>query len=348
MKLIKKLKSFKYHLWYYKNISKRFSSFKDLPKLSKEEKKAIKKAWPGLSFFFTDWVCVRAYKKIHQFSPYYLPPASYNELRSIINPRNQLYALENKAMLDLYYPECKFPDVFLRRINGEYYDEQMNHLDEAKAIDLIKTKKEFVIKPSIGTNQGVGVLKINMLHCSGGGVNLVDIFKHTGKNFIVQDVLSSCDEIQSLNETSLNCFRITTIYMNGKFSYSSALKIGRKGAERDNWNCSYWVRVNDDGRLDKYGYDYDLNKVTRTDNGICFDEVFIPSYQKMIKFLSDTHKRLFANCAVVGWDVTIDKQYDVRIVEINLSSPGTNIEQYVGGPIFEPYNQIINILMNRR
>lgn len=176
-----------------------------------------------------------------------------------------------------------------------------------------------------------------------GNVNFDDILSTGGGNFVAQEVLKQCNEIQQLNPSSLNCFRVTSIYLNGKFDYAVALKIGKKGAFRDNWNNSYWVNVSKNGVLSEYGYDYNMNAIDRSDLGIVFKDRIIPHYQDMIAYLEKTHKTLFANCGVIGWDVTIDSNYSIRVIETNLYNPGTNIEQFVSGDFFKPFrDDLIN------
>jgi hypothetical protein len=283
-------------------------------------------------------------KKIHGFSPYYLSPCWYNEIRGKTNPKNQLYSLENKALCDVYFPQLSFPEVYLRRLNGSYFDKEMNYLTKDEAKKLLCTYKEFVIKPSIGTEQGEGVKKISMKE----DYDLDALFSEEGKDFIAQEVLKQAPEIECLNPTSLNCFRVTTMFMENKFGYSTALKVGKIGAVRDNWNSGYWVNVNNDGRCSKYGYDYNMNPHEKTDNGIVLEDLQMPRFQEMIAYLETMHKKLFPNCGVIGWDVTIDMDYKVRIIEYNLWDPGTNIEQFVCGDFFKPFrDQMLNYLSDK-
>lgn len=333
------LRKLKYHFGYFR-LTRRFHKL-DLPQLTVEEKKAIRKTWPSVTILNMDMVHARLFKKIHGFSPYYLSPCWYNEIRERMNPKNQLYALENKALCDIYFPDLSFPEVYLRRLNGSFFDVDMNYLNIEEAKAILQSKKEFVIKPAIGTEQGQGVKKVTM----GANYNLDALFSEEGKDFIAQEVLKQAPEIEQLNPTSLNCFRVTTMYMENKFGYSTALKVGKKGAVRDNWNSGYWVNVNNDGKCSKYGYDYDMNPNANTDNGIVFENLQMPKFQEMISYLEKMHKKLFPNCGVIGWDVTIDKDYKVRIIEYNLWDPGTNIEQFVCGDFFKDFrDQMLNYL----
>ena len=339
MELIESIKRIKYHIGYYR-LTKRFKKM-DLPKLSAKEKKAIRETWPGVHIYNMDFVHAGVFKKIHGFSPYYLSPCWYNEIRDKMNPKDQLYALENKALCDVYFPQLSFPEVYLRRLNGSFFDKEMNYLTKNEAKELLESYDEFVIKPSIGTEQGQGVKRIS----KESNYDLDVLFSEEGLDFIAQEVLKQASEIERLNPTSLNCFRVTTMYMENKFGYSTALKVGKKGAIRDNWNIGYWVNVNNDGKCSKFGYDYEMSPNDKTDNGIVFENLQMPKFQEMIEFLEMMHKKLFPNCGVIGWDVTIDKDYKTRVIEYNLWDPGTNIEQFVCGDFFKSFRtQMLNYL----
>ena len=155
------------------------------------------------------------------------------------------------------------------------------------------------------------------------------------------------ESIAKLNETSLNSFRVTSIYLNGHYGAVTALKVGKKGAVRDNWNCSYWVNVENDGRLSEDAYDYNLKIVKQTDNGIKFKGLQMPYYEEMMSFVEKWHKKLFPNCGVVGWDITIDMNGQVRVIETNLDTPGTKIEQLCNFDFFRPFRDEICSIMSK-
>lgn len=341
MSIVSTFKRFRYHFGYYR-LTKRFLKF-DLPKLTSDEKRSIRETWPGLHIYDMDFVHARVFKKIHGFSPYYLSPCWYNEIRAKMNPKDQLYALENKALCDIYFPQLRFPDVYVRRLNGSFFDKEMRFITEEEAITILSEKDEFIIKPAIGSEQGEGVRKINNIP----SIDWTCLFNEEGPNFIAQEVLKQASEIEKLNPSSLNCYRVTTMWMNGKFGYSTALKVGKEGAFRDNWNCAYWINVAEDGILSEYGYDYNVNAVPKTDNGIVFKGLQMPKYKEMITHLERMHKSLFPNCGVVGWDVTIDSEYKVRVIEYNLWDPGTNIEQFVSGDFFRPFREAMLNYLNK-
>lgn len=292
-----------------------------------------------------DYTCIRIYKKFNGFSPFYLGPMWYNEIRRVINPRNQLQSLENKAMCDVYFPQLNFPCVYVRGLRGEIYDREMFPISIEEASLRLSKINGFVIKPSMDSEQGRGVKKVTTTDVS----EIKKILIEAGNDFVVQEILQQHESIAKLNETSLNSFRVTSIYLNGHYGAVTALKVGKKGAVRDNWNCSYWVNVENDGRLSEDAYDYNLNIVKQSDNGIVFNGLKMPYYNEMMDFVEKWHKKLFPNCGVLGWDITIDKNGQIRVIETNLDTPGTKIEQLCNLDFFKPFrNDICNIMSKQK
>ena len=118
-------------------------------------------------------------------------------------------------------------------------------------------------------------------------------FSEQKSDFIAQECLIQHPDIAKLNPTSLNCCRVTTIYISGKFGHATNLKIGKKGSKVDNWHSSYFCGVDTNGKVMKRGYTKDLQVVTSTDMGTPFDSIIIPNYKQMIQTLEHFHKKYF-------------------------------------------------------
>ncbi|MBO4536797.1 MAG: hypothetical protein J5702_06280 [Bacteroidales bacterium] len=340
-KAMRRAKWIGFNFRYYWNESRRYRRL-DLPALTREEKRAIRRTWEGFTIIPADFICARVYKKVQGFSPYYLAPCWYMEVRQRINPRLQLYALGNKAMCDLYFPEISFPEPYVRKLNGSYYDKAMNCLSLDQAVALLREKKEFILKPALGSLVGRGVSKVD---CATDDVEAA--LRNAGPNSIAQEVLGAAPEIERLNPSSVNCIRVTSIYLNGRYASAAMVKVAREENFRDNWRFAYLVGVDAEGRLADCGYDIDMNPVDRSDSGVVFKGYVIPRFREITDHLEQMHRKYFPQCAVVGWDVTLDRDYRVRVVEANLFNTGTNAEQYVSGAFFEPFRDDFVAIMKR-
>ena len=333
------LRRFRYHYGFYR-LDKPFA-IGGLPKLTNDEKRQIREIWKGIDISNLDFTWSRIYKKIRGFSPYYLGALWNQEIDHKVNPTSQVVALENKALCDVFFPDLNFPKPYVRSLNGSLYDGQMNYINMDDAVRILNGKERFVIKPSVDSMQGKGVTVVDVNKSS----DMETLLKASGKNFIAQEALQQLRIIEELNPTSLNCFRITSMYFNGRFGFAAALKVGKRGATKDNWNSAYWVGVDENGCLLEYGFDYKTDKVYQTDNGIKFQGFKIPSFDHLIEFVEEKHKKYFPHCGIIGWDITIDSEGAVRVIETNLKNPGTQIEQLCSGPFLEPFRDDICKIM---
>lgn len=339
--IIAKINTIQKHVYFYKR-DKFLLKEHDYPKITKEELKLIRKTWPCFKFYGQkDLTWFRIYKKEHGFSPFFIDALQIKYVLKKFNPKNQFAALVNKAMCDIYLPGIPFPEVYVRCLNGTLFDKQLNHLSITDAIDLLLGKQEFVIKPSLESKGGANVHKIIVNELSSAKERIEHILLCGDDNFVVQEVLHQEPVITALNPTSINCCRITTIYMDGVFNYSSMIKIGKNGSNVDNWHSSYLIGMKKDGTLLSYGYDNKLNKVRVTDNGIEFGGMLVPCFEKMVKLTEDCHKRYFPNCGIIGWDIFVNRNNEPIVIETNIMSTGVVGEQMVSGTFFEDFRDII-------
>lgn len=319
------------------------------PELTTEEMEQYKKTWPSIDLKRKDTIWARVYKREHGFSPYFVGLYQSCVIREFLNPKMQLHSFDNKAMCDIYFPDIHFAHPYVRRIAGVYYDAKLNPVSKKEAMNILKAQGEYVIKPALDTMQGTGVEKVVLDGDEKGQENqILNSFSKQTKDFIAQEVLKQHPDVARLNPTSINCCRVTTIYINGKFDYSTILKIGKNGAFRDNWNCSYLVGVSKDGVLNDVAYDDKINKVYQTDNGIKIGGIQLPMFKEMIDLVETCHKKYFPNCGMIGWDVIVDNKDQLRCIEMNITIPGFVGEQLCCGTFFENYVDDINSLLKNR
>ena len=81
-----------------------FSKNIQLPKLTLEERRLTKETWPVFNYWSIDYTWNRIYNRENGFSPYVLGPIQNFHLQLAINPFNLMESLENKTMVDIYFP----------------------------------------------------------------------------------------------------------------------------------------------------------------------------------------------------------------------------------------------------
>lgn len=329
--------------WHLVDI--RQTKYLDLPKLTAEEFDLLKKTWPCFKFRKKDILWARVYKKEFGFDPYYISVGYHSIIiKKQLNPFKQVCSLENKALVDMYFPEIPFPQAYIRSINHVLYDKEMNIISFDQAVRFLKEKKLFIIKPAMDSMQGHGVKKIDILKEQDISEKWFhELFTKATPNFIVQEVVTQHPDIARLNPTSLNCCRITSIYVNGKYTHGAMLKIGKKGSHVDNWNSSYLIGISNGGVLNDIGWDDKIHSVKTTDNGIEFGGLKYPYYEKITSSVERYHKKYFPQCGVIGWDIIIDANDNPIVIEANMVIPGITAEQLCSGPFFKDvHNEIVN------
>lgn len=313
-----------------------------LPQLTKKERKEIEEVWPCFDLKEKDLIYTKIYKKEYGFDPYFICDYSLQKILKKTNPLKQVEALQHKGLVDVWFPDLNFPVVYVRCIAGVMYDKSMNVLTLEECIKIIEGTDTFIIKPTVDTGCGKGVKKIHT-----GAKNkeeLIEIIKSYKKDFIIQETIQQAKEIEDLNPTSLNTCRVTSVLLNGKWDCSTIFKVGKKGADKDNWSSSYLIGVTQDGHLKEFGYDNQLNKVYQTDLGHNFEGIQLPAFDEMLSFAKENHIKYFPHCGIVGWDILVDNNNTVRVIEVNLKSPGVVGEQLASGTFFKNFrNDIIEI-----
>ena len=308
--------------WHNDDVEK--TKHLSLPELTSEEFLLLQKTWPCFEFKEKDVLLARLYKKENGFDPFYISVGYHSIIiNKQLNPHNQICSLENKALADVYLPAIPFPQTYIRCINNILYDKGMNMISFEEAVQFLMEKKQFVIKPALNTVQGRGVKKIDLQQVDRVSKEwFKDLFTKATKNFIIQEIAIQHSDVARLNQTSLNCCRITSIYVGGKYTYAAMLKIGKNGSIVDNWSNSYVVGISKEGILNDVGWDNAFNRVTKTDNGIQFGGLKYP-------------KKYIPQCAVIGWDVFVGADNKPIVIEANLSIPGITAAQLCSGPFFK-------------
>ena len=76
--------------------------------------------------------------------------------------------------------------------------------------------------------------------------------------------------------------------------------------------------------------------------GICFDNIRIPNYQKVLDSVKKMHVQI-PHFRIVSWDIAIDQVGDPVLVEVNLRAGELDFHQLNNGPLFgDDTNKILD------
>lgn len=182
------------------------------------------------------------------------------------------------------------------------------------------------IKPTRG-NSGIGIIVLNKrfdkLTYNGVDINqLSDIPFKKHIKYIVQKELLQREDMHVINPSSLNTFRIQTIYNDGRPEILTIiLRVGRKGFDVDNSGqgglsvdidietgkmASHAGRVHGGGQF-----------AIHPDTGYVFEGKKIDNWEAILESIRDICGRI-REFKIIGWDMAVSADNKVYVVEFNL------------------------------
>ena len=244
------------------------------------------------------------------FPELFFKPNLVNKLNPIFRKR----VLEDKTLLKYYFggleKECRIPQNYVYNCNSYYYDEN-GIITYQKAVEILSNIGEVIIKPAIDSDSGTNVRLLNIKN--GVDVNsnqpIEDILKKYKKNYLIQEKVIPHKALAKLYPNSINTIRINTYVCDA-------------------------VGITSDGKLMKYAFSQKGDKFEKHPNtNIKFEGYEIPKLKEMIEFTKKYHYRIH-HIGIIGWDLTVDENNNIVIIEANASCPSLWFPQYCTGEGF--------------
>lgn len=237
---------------------------------------------------------------------------------------------EDKCMHAVWFSDFKRPTTLVMNIAGVYYDGNFKIITKEDALKICASNKDFLIKPSIDSGEG------RLIHFFDENNNdekkILEVFDDFEANFIAQEVVKQHSTLSMLNESSLNTIRVVSFLFKGEvYILSSILRMGASGARVDNIGAGgFACPIKPDGKLNNRGVNRRSEWKTENQNGIKFEGITVPSYDKVIELIKEKHKVL-PHFKLIGWDFSVDEGGEPVFIEYNVC-PGPN--QITCGPTF--------------
>lgn len=320
--------------------------------LTRDEESEVKALWgkinPRISMLEYE-----IYKGIRGFDTRYLAHHTYLPLLARrINNYRYTKLFEHKSLLG-YLSNCsiRFPECYVRCIDGEFYSGDMRQLSLNEAVECCIPHDCLIYKASTETSGGKSVKKISLTHLNSFQRTeaIKNLLRPGLKDYVIQENLSQHSRAATFNVNSVNTFRVTTLYLNGTFSVLSIVfRFGTNGMTVDNLGAGgIMVGVKADGSLTATGYNRPFESCTSY-NGINFSEYRFPEIPAILKEIEEAHVSAFPLCKLIGWDICIDENGHPVVLELNSSQPGVSGSQICNGPIFgERTAEVIQYCLNK-
>lgn len=323
----------------WKKKIKKLLGIKGAKKLTNSQKKEIKD-------FYRGFIARNVSYKWHQFyfsctgifSPKYVPEnLFYMLIEPTLNRMEYFPALADKNLLNKIFPKIITPVTVVRNING-FYVFNKEYITEEEVLQKCKDRNFMVIKPTLETGGGknVKLFRNDGFSIAEKEERIIELLKEYKKDFIIQEIVEQHPEMRSLNETSLNTFRIMTYLKDTEVVVlSSLIRIGKKGSFTDNAATGgISSGVGEDGRLNEIGYHSKSGeKILQTDSGIEFKNVKLDFADKVAQTAKELHKHS-PQFRLISWDLAVTPFEEVVLVEYNVSGQDINLHQLNNGPVF--------------
>lgn len=283
----------------------------------------------------------------------YFPELLFSsKLEPMTNPYRTAELLGDKNILLQLFDDTDLRDLHLPQthvscVNGIMLNSEKQLITKSEAARIL-CKGQYVIKKTIDTSSGrdVAIIKdatIDETEC---------ILNQFGDNFIVQELIEQSKELSALNKSSVNTFRVISYICNSQvYVCPVALRMGRENADRDNIHYGgISIGVNCDGTLKKYAFsEYGEKFVEHPDSKIHFEGYCIPEAGDMIRRAAKKLHGRVPWLGIISWDLTIDKESKIVLIEMNTTGQSAWFCQMVNGePLFgENTADILNMIRKR-
>lgn len=266
----------------------------------------------------------------------------YAYIEPFYNKKQFSQCCDDKCYYSERFPEYvlrergKRPNTILRNISGLFYDNDFNILRRNEAIKLLaEIHTGYVIKESITGTGGNRLIFVEPGKQKSPN-EIKKIFDKYSKNYVVEELITQCKELEALNPTSINTIRfITYLDEEGTHILSSVFRIGGKNSKTDNFSTGGMAcGIDENGVLKQVGYNQEYDRFTDIHpNGIQFAEHIIPGYDKAKELVMFLHHR-FGHFRIISWDIAIGEDYTPIIIEFNLTPQSIDFHQINNGPLF--------------
>lgn len=284
----------------------------------------------------------------------------YSAIEPALNNRTFGISYEDKARIDWINGEANVPHIFVRNINGVYYDSSQKEVSRSsiEISDLVKNEKVVVVKKTIESHGGKGVILFDrdtegILRNTEGDVLTIDYLeKLYEQDFLIQQFVEQHSFYKQLNPSSLNTIRVATyrsVVDNKIHILYSFLRVGAPGSRIDNVSKGgMFLCIKKDGRFVDFGMRKGGVKVFKLDSFPPFAEmerVFkIDEVWQLAKDIAAHH----VYSRLLAFDMTVDKNGKVLHIETNTSDIGMEGVQYAIGPMFHQFtNEVVDYCKER-
>lgn len=277
-----------------------------------------------------------------------------------LNPPAYRVAYSDKNLFPRIVGKENVPRTIVCRINGSCLLDGNYKAAFSNLSAYIGSERELVLKPTIGSCSGMGILKFTKqgaeyVNKSPSGLIVLtrEFLMNYSSDFCLQEVVHQHPFMSCLNGASVNTIRLC-VYRSVKDDtvhvMGAILRIGRKGVTVDNIHAGgRFVGIDiATGKLGNCVYDQYGEGLTEW-NGIDYSkqEQTIPFWDEVLRFSRMIGEKIVHH-RLIALDVALTESGRPILIEYNIGCFSYWLFQYTGQTVFGPFtNEIITFCKQR-
>lgn len=267
----------------------------------------------------------------------------------MLNDQEHFKFYEDKNVYDLLIESEHAPDTILKRVNGQYFDQDSKTISRGDAFKIFYNIKEDIIVKESRSNDAKGVEKIyyrkNVFYFNKKKVDLRNIEDIWGKDIIIQRVIKQHPMMAQPHKHSVNTFRMITLRWDNQINYlMTYAKFGVDGSIKDNESDFIGVPVSEEGKFADYGISHrDGMKIYKEHptTGFKFKELGqVPNFDEYIELIKRLHDRILHQ-NYVTWDIAMGANGKPIFIEMNFRGAVWSYQFISEKPLFGEYTEDI-------
>lgn len=227
------------------------------------------------------------------------------------------------------FDSVNFPD-YLYRINGLWLNTDYEVISDKEVESILFKQIDKLVFKMDNSVQGKGVFFIEK-----NKFNFLELKKFG--NGVIQKYIEQHPFFNDIMPNSVATLRITSIVTNdGDVSVRACyLRVARSEDTHVRSSSHIRIPINiETGMLNNYGFDTDwLELNEHPDTYFIFKNKVIPNFEKCINTVLELHKKVTFS-RVIGWDVIIDKNNIIQVMEWNGYHNDIKFSEATQGPCF--------------
>lgn len=329
--LIRRFLEFDYHRRHRRQALALLKSLeKDMGKLSREEKLICddyaRKVFGSVKY--APWLYVYT-KNQGEFKSGWIPDNYYGH---VVLPKikGQYGKISAFKSLQHFILKSELLNDIVTRINGQFFTPNLLWIDPANLKKILFEFSSQVVFKEDDSLQGLGVHIFDVKTFDLGEISKLG-------NGVFQPFIQQHAILSAFNAGSVATLRITTTSHMGEIKFRGAvLKLGRLGDGHIKSASSIKVPVDaSTGCLSAEGFSPKYERLLQhPDSKVAFAGTVVPAFTLAVKYVQELHTKVpFIGC--VGWDLAIDYQDKVWLLEWEGEHNGIKLMEATQGPMFK-------------